>query len=61
MFSRLFHYFFLTPIFKSWSWYFLLGKYIASSIFISADILTMEVRKLSDVLGSQVGKSLILS
>ena len=31
-------------------------EYIASFIFISVDILTMEVRKLSDVLGSQVGK-----
>ena len=55
MFSRYFHQFFLTPIFKLWSWYVLFGEYIASSIFISVDILTMEVRKLSDVLGSQMG------
>ena len=29
---------------------------MASFLFISVDILTIEVRKLSDVLGSQVGK-----
>ena len=34
---------------------FFFSDYIAFSIFISVDILTMEVRKLSDVLGSQVG------
>ena len=56
MFSRHFHYFFLTPIFKLWSWYVLFIEYIASFIFICVDTLTMEVRKLGDVLGSQVGK-----
>ena len=61
MFSRHFHKFLFTQIFKLWSWYVLFSEYIASFVFISVDILTMEVRQLSDVLGSQVGKSLILS
>ena len=56
MFSRHFHKFFLTPIFKLWSRYVLFIEYIASFIFISVDILMMEEGKLSDVLGSQVGK-----
>ena len=56
MFSRHCHYFFLTPIFKLWSWYVLFIEYIASFIFIWVDTLTMEVRKLGDVLGPQVGK-----
>ena len=56
MFSHHFYQFFLTPILKLSSWYVLFSEYIASSIFISVDILTIEVRKLSDELGFQVGE-----
>ena len=51
----------LTQIFKLWSWYVLSIEYRTFFIFICADIITMEVRKLSDVFGLQVGKLLILS
>ena len=36
-------------------------EYTASSFFVCIDIIAMEVRKLSDVLGPQVEKELILS